>query len=199
MNLQACLLALFAFASALSVQAASKPNILWLVSEDNDPLLGCYGDPLARTPTLDKLAREGVVYERCFAAQGCTMLAEKAGPAEQALQARLEDPSGAVQVAAAEALARLGQRETALPVLERWLKRVEAPWVGLQAANTFAHLGESARPSLPALREALARVAEAEGAANPLQFQRRILERTIAELDGRAMPLVYPTIHFDRK
>src|SRR5262245_33321262 len=48
-----------------------RPNILWLVSEDNDRLLGCYGDSLARTPTLDKLAREGVLYERCFAQPVC--------------------------------------------------------------------------------------------------------------------------------
>ena|GEM_PF-4440801 len=26
--------------------AADRPNILWLVSEDNNPFLGCYGDPL---------------------------------------------------------------------------------------------------------------------------------------------------------
>ena len=38
----------------------SRPNILWLVSEDNGRFLGCYGDKQARTPTLDKLAREGV-------------------------------------------------------------------------------------------------------------------------------------------
>ncbi len=48
-----------------------RPNILWLVSEDNTPLLGAYGDPLARTPTLDKLAREGVLFERCFAQPVC--------------------------------------------------------------------------------------------------------------------------------
>ena len=48
-----------------------RPNILWLVSEDNDTFLGCYGDPLARTPTLDRLAREGVLYEHCFAGPVC--------------------------------------------------------------------------------------------------------------------------------
>ncbi len=51
--------------------APERPNILWLVSEDNTTLLGCYGDPLARTPTLDKLAREGVLFERCFAQPVC--------------------------------------------------------------------------------------------------------------------------------
>jgi len=48
------------------LRGADRPNILWLVSEDNDTLLGCYGDRLARTPTLDRMARQGVLYERCF-------------------------------------------------------------------------------------------------------------------------------------
>ena len=70
--------------------APDRPNILWLVSEDNNPLLGCYGDPLAYTPTLDRLAREGVLYERCFAQPVCApsrftlitgMYAATAGPA----------------------------------------------------------------------------------------------------------------------
>ena len=55
--------------------AADRPNILWLVSEDNDTFLGCYGDRLAHTPTLDKLAREGVLYERCFAWPVCAAVA----------------------------------------------------------------------------------------------------------------------------
>jgi arylsulfatase A-like enzyme len=46
--------------------AEARPNILWIVSEDNNPYLGCYGDPVARTPTLDHLAKEGVLYENCF-------------------------------------------------------------------------------------------------------------------------------------
>lgn len=44
-----------------------RPNFLWLVSEDNSPeFVGPY-NPLARTPTLDNLARDGVVYDNCFA------------------------------------------------------------------------------------------------------------------------------------
>jgi len=50
-------------------QAATpdRPNILWIVSEDNTTLLGCYGDKFATTPRLDRLAREGVLYENAFA------------------------------------------------------------------------------------------------------------------------------------
>src|SRR3954468_20629010 len=46
--------------------AGARPNILWIVSEDNNPYLGCYGDKLARTPTIDQLAHSGVLYENCF-------------------------------------------------------------------------------------------------------------------------------------
>lgn len=44
----------------------TQPNILFLVSEDNGPELGCYGDPYVQTPTLDQLAREGVRFDRAF-------------------------------------------------------------------------------------------------------------------------------------
>jgi arylsulfatase A-like enzyme len=47
--------------------AAQKPNVLWITSEDNSPYLGCYGDELARTPNLDRLAAEGVRYRNAFA------------------------------------------------------------------------------------------------------------------------------------
>jgi N-sulfoglucosamine sulfohydrolase len=45
----------------------SHPNILWITSEDMNPFLGAYGDSLARTPNLDKLAGEGVLYRNAFA------------------------------------------------------------------------------------------------------------------------------------
>lgn len=49
-------------AGLLSANAAfaapSRPNILLIVSEDNGPELGCYGDPYARTPNLDHLAAQ---------------------------------------------------------------------------------------------------------------------------------------------
>jgi N-sulfoglucosamine sulfohydrolase len=43
------------------------PNILWLTSEDNSPLLGCYGDTFATTPNLDRLASEGFLYTHAYA------------------------------------------------------------------------------------------------------------------------------------
>ncbi len=63
--LAALFLALFPLAGFAA--PPKQPNILWLVSEDNNPLLGCYGDPNAKTPNLDKLASEGVQYNLAFA------------------------------------------------------------------------------------------------------------------------------------
>ncbi|MGB0328846.1 MAG: sulfatase family protein [Akkermansiaceae bacterium] len=58
---------------AFNAVAAEKPNILLIVSEDNGPELGCYGDPYARTPNLDRLAGEGIRFDRAFVAQaGCS-------------------------------------------------------------------------------------------------------------------------------
>src|SRR5687768_4326123 len=46
-----------------------RPNILWIVSEDNSPdYVGRYGDPLARTPNIDRLARQGVAFSKAHAA-----------------------------------------------------------------------------------------------------------------------------------
>jgi N-sulfoglucosamine sulfohydrolase len=50
--------------AAESPTAAPRPNILWLVSEDNTAnFVGAYGYPLARTPALDRLAAKGIVFD----------------------------------------------------------------------------------------------------------------------------------------
>lgn len=65
--------ALFVCCSIGFCAQAERPNILLLVSEDNGPQLGCYGDPFARTPNLDQLGKEGVIFSRTFVTQaGCS-------------------------------------------------------------------------------------------------------------------------------
>jgi arylsulfatase A-like enzyme/lysophospholipase L1-like esterase len=44
-----------------------KPNILFLITDDLATRLGCYGDKAAITPNLDRLAREGVLFNRAYA------------------------------------------------------------------------------------------------------------------------------------
>lgn len=60
-------------ASVTKAQAAAgrrRPNILWLSCEDISPHLGCFGDPHAITPNLDRLAQEGVRYCHTFTTAG---------------------------------------------------------------------------------------------------------------------------------
>ena len=47
-----------------------RPNILCIVCEDISPYLGCYGDPVARTPNLDAFARQGVRYTNMYTTVG---------------------------------------------------------------------------------------------------------------------------------
>jgi arylsulfatase A-like enzyme len=61
------LLSITAFALACVARAAeSRPNILWITSEDHGPEMGCYGDKFATTPNVDKLAARGVIYTRAW-------------------------------------------------------------------------------------------------------------------------------------
>ena len=49
-----------------TADAPERPNILWIVSEDNSAWLGSYGDQLATTPRLDALASEGLRYTHAY-------------------------------------------------------------------------------------------------------------------------------------
>lgn len=46
-----------------------KKNILFIAVDDLKPLLGCYGDPLAKTPNIDKLASRGAIYTHSYCQQ----------------------------------------------------------------------------------------------------------------------------------
>lgn len=59
-------LAAFDRGNAADDRTRSRPNILWLVSEDNNPFIGAYGDRLAHTPAIDALAKQGVLYANAF-------------------------------------------------------------------------------------------------------------------------------------
>jgi N-sulfoglucosamine sulfohydrolase len=66
-----CVLVLFCSVSQRSIcaeDATDTPNILWITSEDNNVnWVGCYGNPLAKTPNIDKLAADGFRYTHCYA------------------------------------------------------------------------------------------------------------------------------------
>ena len=47
-----------------------RPNILWISLEDTSPRFGCYGDTVARTPNIDRLAAGGCRYPNAFSTSG---------------------------------------------------------------------------------------------------------------------------------
>jgi N-sulfoglucosamine sulfohydrolase len=52
--------------------APKTPNILWLIAEDFGQHLGCYGTKEVWTPNLDRLAAEGVRYDRFYNGHVCS-------------------------------------------------------------------------------------------------------------------------------
>ena len=46
----------------------TRPNVLFIVLDDLNDWLGCYGDEQALTPNIDRLAERGVLFERAYCA-----------------------------------------------------------------------------------------------------------------------------------
>jgi HEAT repeat protein len=146
----------------------------------------------ANLPKLIEALEDPSEPMRWWAAQGCTMLGEQAAAAEAALRRHLQDESGAVAIAAAEALAALGKPELALPVLEHWLQQDDVPTFALQAANVLGRLGDRARGSLPTMKAAAETVSARKNGTYPQLYD--LLKHTIDVLEGRTPALVYSNV-----
>jgi len=48
---------------------SDRPNILFIAVDDLRPELGCYGNDIVKTPHIDRLAREGVLFDRAYCQQ----------------------------------------------------------------------------------------------------------------------------------
>lgn len=80
--------------------SGKRPNILWITCEDISANLGCYGDSYAKTPNLDRLARESVLYMNMYAtasvcspARSCIITGVHAGSlGTQHLRAKMPKP-----------------------------------------------------------------------------------------------------------
>ena len=60
------LFSVFTLALATSAFAAER-NIIFIITDDQSPTLGCYGDPVAYSPAVDSLAADGTLFSRAYA------------------------------------------------------------------------------------------------------------------------------------
>jgi N-sulfoglucosamine sulfohydrolase len=60
--------ALTVAARAEAQRGGSRPNVLYVILEDTGPNFGCYGEPLVRTPNIDRFASQGTRFTNAFCA-----------------------------------------------------------------------------------------------------------------------------------
>ncbi len=53
--------------SLIASSSAAERNIVFFITDDQSPTLGCYGDPVAVSPAIDALAADGTVFLNAFA------------------------------------------------------------------------------------------------------------------------------------
>lgn len=49
-------------------------NVLYLIADDLRPTLGCYSDPVVKSPNIDQLASASIVFHNAYA-QVCCIIA----------------------------------------------------------------------------------------------------------------------------
>jgi len=56
-----------AFLFGIGSLAAAEKNVIFIITDDESPTLGCYGDPIAKTPAIDAIAADGTIFLNAFA------------------------------------------------------------------------------------------------------------------------------------
>ena len=49
-----------------AIAGDARKNVLFIISDDLNNLLGCYGDPQVKTPNIDRLATRGVLFNKAY-------------------------------------------------------------------------------------------------------------------------------------
>lgn len=112
---------------------------------------------------------------RYWSATGIGNVGVEAKRAQDAVALAMTDSSPSVRIAAARAMAKLGDVSTAIDVLRRELES-EHQWGRLAAAIVLDEMDDLARPALPDLKKALT--------DQPNKYIVRVVNRAINELEG---------------
>ena len=106
----------------------------------------------ANLPELTRRLTDNDAVIRYWAATGCTVLGLKAQPAMRQLTQLLGDPEISVRIAAAEALAGLGEHTQSVQTLTDALVS-DDQMARVQALSVLDKLGPAAKPALPTVRK----------------------------------------------
>ncbi|MBG86121.1 MAG: sulfatase [Verrucomicrobiales bacterium] len=117
---------------------------------------------------------------RYWAATGLGNIGKPNPSAKRKLKEALNDDSVVVQVAAARALARMGDTKSAIPVLTRALDK-GAQWERLHAAIVLDEMDEQARP---ASKEMHAALKPRKGLYANGKYTVRVINRALNQLEG---------------
>jgi arylsulfatase A-like enzyme len=60
------IVALFGWIGCTQAQSPKKMNVLFIMSDDMRPDLGCYGHKIVKSPNIDRLAKTGVLFQHAY-------------------------------------------------------------------------------------------------------------------------------------
>ena len=66
MNLRVSFLLLLVSSAVTFAESPKRPNVLFIMSDDLNNSLGCYGHPIVKSPNIDQLAARGVRFDRAY-------------------------------------------------------------------------------------------------------------------------------------
>ena len=154
-----------------------KPNLLMIAIDDLRPMLGCYGDPVAQTPNIDRLAKRGMIFERAY----CQFA--KCGPSRLSLMTGLRpDAVGVFSHREKEAIEFRERRPDAIS-MARWFK--DHGW-HTQGFGKVYHDGwdnpdDWSLPAFPGRDGEMLEIVDEKAVADPSLEKRNAVVTVIAE------------------